>query len=74
VEALASFLLDVCADLFVDMVQQPYGADKVERLAKVVAWSMRYRDNVRQNGGLVDQRLDELAPAMMVESINALYG
>jgi hypothetical protein len=74
VEALASFLSNTCADLFVDMVQHTNEADKVEALAQVIAWSMRYRDSVKKHGGFVEQGLDEMAPMMVVASINILYG
>jgi hypothetical protein len=73
IEALASFL-DVGANLFADLVESPHEVFKAERLSAILLWSMRYRASVRQHGGLVDESLDVLAPTMLVESINIVYG
>jgi hypothetical protein len=74
IEALASFLRDTCADMFVDLVQHTNEVDKVGQLAEVIIWAMRYQASYKRHGGLVERSLDDLAPEMMFNSINALYG
>lgn len=73
VEALQGFLLDPCADLFADLTRTG-GAEKVLALAEVVAWAMSYQTSYRQHDGLVSRELNDLAPQMIVRSVNILYG